>query len=124
MTKADYSREERKKILLENRYLYTEDQLCERWGISEHRLKKWKEEFDYYYFMGSLRDMVVVALYNGSNTIPAIINHLDALNHARYTEDEVLELLEGLKAEGIAKEKDGKWFYDKRHSEDGASFIF
>jgi hypothetical protein len=124
MTKADYSHEERRKILLENRYLYTEDQLCEKWGISKYQLKKWKKEFDYYYFIGSLRDMAVVALYNGSHSIPAIINHLDALNHARYTEDEVLELLEGLKAEGIAKEKDGKWFYDKSHSKNGASFIF
>jgi hypothetical protein len=124
MTKAEYSHEEKRKILLENRYVLTENQLCEKWGISKYQLKKWKKEFDYYYFIGSLRDMALVALYNGSHTIPAIIYHLDALNHARYTEDEVLELLEGLKAEGIAKEKGGEWFYDKSHSKDGASFIF
>ena len=63
-------------------------------------------------------------LYNGSRTIPAIINHLDALNHVRYTEDEVLDLLEGLKGEGVAEEKDGSWLYAKSHSKDGASFIF
>jgi len=124
MTPTEYSHEEKRKILLENRYLFTEDQLCEKWGISKYQLRKWKKEFNYYYFIVNLRDMAVVALYNGSHTVPAIINHLDALNHARYTEDEVLELLEGLKAEGLAKEMDGKWFYDNSHSMDGASFIF
>jgi hypothetical protein len=63
MAKTEYSREERRKILLENRYLHTEDQLCEKWGISKYQLRKWKKEFNYYYFIGSLRDMAVVALY-------------------------------------------------------------
>lgn len=124
MTKIEYSHEERRKILLENKYLYTEDHVCEKWSISKYQLRIWKKEFNYSYFTGSLHDTAVVALNNGSHTIPAIINHLDMLNHARYTEDEVLELLEGLKSEGIAKEKDGKWFYNMSHSKNGTSFIF
>ena len=124
MTKAEFSDSEKRKILLEHKYLYTKDQLCEKWGISSDQLKKWKKEFNYPYFIGSLRDMAVVALYSGSHTIQAIINHLDALDHGRQTDEEVLELLEGLQAEGIAKEKDGKWFYDKSHSTDTANFIF
>ncbi|MDQ3817225.1 MAG: hypothetical protein M3247_08260 [Thermoproteota archaeon] len=124
MSKTDYTHEEKRKILLEHRYFYTIDKLCAKWGISKSQLSKWKKEFNYNYFIGGLRDMTVVALHNGAHTIPAIIDYLDALNHARYTEKEVLELLKGLEAEGIAKKKDGEWFYDKSYSKNDASFIF
>ncbi|MBV9927568.1 MAG: hypothetical protein JOZ96_21300 [Acidobacteria bacterium] len=124
MAKTEYSYEERRKILLENRYLLTEEQSCEKWGISRYRLRKWKKILNYHYLIGNLREMALVALYNGSHTIPAIIDHLDYLNHARYTEDEVSELLNNLKAEGMAGEKDGRWFYARPQPDDGASFIF
>src|SRR5205807_10667098 len=106
MAKTEYTYEEKRKILLEHRYLYTADKLFAKWGISKSQLSKWKEEFNYSYFIGSLRDMAIVALHNGAHTIPAIIDYLDGLNHARYTEKEVLELLKGLEAEGIAKKED------------------
>jgi transposase-like protein len=124
MAKTEYTHEEKRKVLLEHRYLYTADKLCAKWGISKSQLSKWKKEFNYSYFIGSLHDMAIVALYNGAQTILAIINYLDALNHARYTEKEVLELLKGLQAEGIAKTKDGEWFYDKSYSKNDTSFIF
>jgi transposase-like protein len=124
MAQSEYTHEERRKILLEHRYLYTADKLCAKWGISKSQLRKWKKEFNYNYFIGSLRDMTIVALHNGAHIIPAIFDYLDALDHARYTEKEILELLKGLQAEGIAKTKDGEWFYDKSYSNDDASFIF
>ncbi|MEO5930613.1 MAG: hypothetical protein ABIR47_11825 [Candidatus Kapaibacterium sp.] len=68
--------------------------------------------------------MTVAALHNGSGTIPMIIEHLDYLNHARYSEAEVTAILEGLRDAGIAATKDGRWFCDPSHSRNGTSFIF
>src|SRR3954466_7664243 len=124
MTKIEYTHEEERKILLEHRYFYIIDKLCAKWGITKSQLRKWKKEFNYNYFVGSLRDMTVVALHNGAQTIPSIIDYLDFLNHARYTAQEVLELLTGLETEGVAKWRDDEWLYDKSFSKNDSSFIF
>jgi hypothetical protein len=124
MAKTEYTHEEKRKILLEHRYFYKADGLCAKWGITRSQLIRWKKEFNYNYFIGRLRDMAVVVLYNGTHTIPAMIEYLDYLDHSRYTEVEVLELLKSLDAEGIAEKKDDKWFYDKSYSRDDTSFIF
>jgi len=124
MTGITYSQIDRRKILLENKYLQTESEICRKFKITRYQLRKWKNEFDYYYFIGSLRDMTIVALLNGATTIPALIDNLDALNHARYSENEVMELLEGLRAEGKAAQKDGKWYYVPAHSTKGIVFFF
>jgi hypothetical protein len=124
MSKVKYTPDERRKILLEQRYISTAAELCAKWNVSMYRLNTWKKEFNYRYFIGTLRDMTIVAVHGGARTIPTIIDCLDYLNHARYTEPETLELLRGLQAEGIAKETNGEWFYDKTHSNDDRSFIF
>jgi hypothetical protein len=53
-----------------------------------------------------------------------MVDYLDYLNHAQYTEKEVLELLKGLESEGMAEWRDGEWFYDKSYSKNDSSFIF
>jgi len=42
--------------------------------------------------------MVVVVLYRGAHTIEELRDHLDALNHARYSEEEIAMLLAELVA--------------------------
>jgi hypothetical protein len=119
-----YSRDERRRILLEHRYVLSADEICTKWNITRYRLRIWKRELRYHYLIGDLTEMTVAALLNGSGTIPMIIEHLDYLNHARYSEAEVAAILEGLRDAGIAATKDGRWFCDPSHSREGTSFIF
>ncbi|MDB5035805.1 MAG: hypothetical protein JWQ98_3046 [Chlorobi bacterium] len=119
-----YSLDERRKILLEHRYFLAADEVCAKWKITRYRLRIWKRELRYEYLIGDLAEMTVVALRNGSGTIPMIIEHLDYLNHARYSEAKVIAILEGLRIAGIAATEQGRWFCDPSHSRSGTSFIF
>ncbi len=121
---ASYSDEEIRKILLEHRYFYTIDELCRKWSITTYQLRKWKKAFQYTCFIGEVRDMAVVALHSGANEICGIGDFLDYLNHCRYTEAEIVEMLEELKAQGIAIQVNGAWLYDQSYSKDDTSFIF
>lgn len=121
---STYSIEEIRKILLEHRYIYTADELCEKWGITKHQLRKWKQEFRYTYFIGTVRDMLVVAVHSGATTIKDIQNMLDYLNHCLYSEAEIIEMLEELQIQGIAINENGLWIYNQAHSKNDTSFIF
>ncbi|MCQ3930642.1 MAG: hypothetical protein DPW16_09285 [Chloroflexi bacterium] len=119
-----YTEEEKRRILLELRYFYTEAELCQKWNLTRYRVKQWKKAANYVYLIGTLREMVIVALHNEASSIPAIISHLDYLNHAVYTEAEIEPILNGLRAEGIAQEQAGVWSYNRAYSKDNTSFIF
>ncbi len=120
----EYTEEEKRRILLEARYLYTEAELCQKWNLTRYRVKQWKKAANYAYLIGTVREMVIVALHNGANSIPAIIGTVDYLNHAVYTEAEIETLLNGLREEGIAQEQAGVWSYNRAYSKDDTSFIF
>jgi transposase-like protein len=119
-----FTDEEKQRILLELRYIYNEDELCQKWNISNYQLKKWKKAANYTYFIGTFRDMLIAALHNGTNSIAGIISYLDYLNHVVYTEKEIEDALNKLRGEGIAKEENGLWLYDLSYSKNDSSFIF
>ncbi|MBZ0319602.1 MAG: hypothetical protein K8L91_24540 [Anaerolineae bacterium] len=121
---VDYTDEEKRRILLEVRYFYTEAELCQKWNLTRYRVKQWKKAANYTYLIGTLREMVIVALHNGASSISAIIGYVDYLNHAVYTEAEIEIILNGLRAEGIAQEQAGVWSYNRAYSKDDTSFIF
>ncbi|GIK65635.1 MAG: hypothetical protein BroJett018_34290 [Chloroflexota bacterium] len=119
-----YTEEEKRRILLELRYFYTEAELCQKWNLTRYRVKQWKKATNYAYLIGTLREMVIVALRNGASSIAAIIGYVDYLNHAVYTEAEIEPILHGLREEGIAQEQAGVWSYNRAYSKDDTSFIF
>jgi hypothetical protein len=119
-----YSTEEIRKILLEHRYIYTADELCEKWSITKYQLRKWKQTFHYTYFIGTVRDMLVVAVHSGATSIKDMQNMLDYLNHCLYSEVEIVEMLKELQAQNIAINENGLWLYNQAYSKDDASFIF
>lgn len=119
-----FTDEEKRRILLELRYFYTEAELCRKWKLTRYQVKQWKKAANYAYLIGTLREMVIVALHNGASSIAAIIGYVDYLNHAVYTEAEIEPILNGLRAEGIAQEQAGVWSYNRGYSKDDTSFIF
>jgi transposase-like protein len=119
-----YSNEEIRKILLEHLYIYTADELCQKWGITKYQLRKWKQAFRYTYFIGTVRDMLVVAIHSGATSVKDIQNMLDYLNHCLYSEAEIVEMLEQLQTQGIAINENGLWLYNQDYSNNDASFIF
>ena len=78
----------------------------------------------YTYFIGEVGDMAVVALHSGANEISDIRDFLDYLNQCRYSEAEIVVMLEELPAQGLAIHENGAWLYDKSYSIDDTSFIF
>ena len=124
MVTMNYSVEEIRKILLEHRYFYTADEVCKKWGITKYRLRQWKKECSYAYFIGEVRDMMIVALHNGAATLPDIQSVLDYLDHCLYTEIEILEIIKKLEAQGLAVYENGRWLYNKAYSKNDTRFIF
>jgi hypothetical protein len=113
-----------RKILLENRYLSTAAQVCAKWHITPYRLRQWKQQWNYAYLVGTLPEMVIVALHQGAHDIAGIIAYLDYLDHARYTPAEIGEVLAQLEQEDFAINHNGAWHYDWRHSANDTSYIF
>jgi hypothetical protein len=120
----EYSEADQRRILLELRYLCTEAELCAKWKLTKAQLRRWKKAANYAYLSANFRELVILALHTGSETIPNLISHLDYLDHTIYTEAEIHAMLEKLRVEGIAKEDGGKWHYDPIHSQNDTSFIF
>ncbi|MFN8374199.1 MAG: hypothetical protein U0694_15140 [Anaerolineae bacterium] len=119
-----YTEQEQQRILLELRYVYKEAELCQKWNISTSQLRKWKKAANYAYLIGTFRDMLIVALHNGTHDIPGIIRYLDYLDHVVYTEKEIEDGLNALRSAGIARHEDGLWYYDLNHSHNDTRFIF
>ncbi len=119
-----HSPAEIRKILLEQRYFYTARQLCAKWHITPYRLRQWKQTWRQTPIIGDRRELVIVALHQGAHDIAGIIAHLDYLDHARYTPEEIGEVLAQLVLEGIAVNHSGALHYDWRHSANDTSYIF
>lgn len=120
----DFTPDEIRKILLEQRYFYTARQLCAKWHITPYRLRQWKQQWNYTYLVGTLPEMVIVALHQGAHDIASIISYLDYLDHARYTPAEIDEVLAQLEQADFAIYHGGAWHYDWRHSANDTSYIF
>lgn len=122
--KQPFSRGQRRRILLEHRFVHPADELCAKWGISRGELRKWKAEFDFEHFLGDFRDWIVAALHAGAGEVEEIIDFLDSLNHCRYAPEEVLVTLRDLQQEGLARPSGSGWAYDFSHSAHDTSYIF
>lgn len=119
-----YTEQDKRRILLELRYIYREAELCQKWNVTKYRLRQWKKEANYTYLAPTLRELVIMALHNGKGSIAGMISYLDYLDHAVYSEPELLAVLRGLQVEGIALEAGGDWRYNPDHSRNDTSFIF
>jgi len=122
--KQSFSREQRRRILLEHRVVYPADELCAKWGISRGELRQWKAEFDFEHFLGDFRDWVLAALYAGIGDVDKIIDFLDSLNHCRYDPEEVLATLRDLQREGLARPSGSGWVYEPSRSAGDSPYIF
>jgi hypothetical protein len=120
----EFSSAEVRRILLENRYCMSEEELCAKWGISRYRLRIWKRDNNYQYLSGGLREVVIAAIYTGARDVMGIIEFADHINHCRYTEAEVLAILEALYREGKAQAQGTTWSYLKPTGESAVHFIF
>lgn len=120
----EFTTDDKRRILLELRFIYREAELCQKWNLSQAKLRQWKKEANYAYLSPNLREMVVLALHNGTGDIAAMIQYLDYLDHTVYTEAEIEAVLHGLQHEGIAQAEGGRWLYNTAHSQNGTSFIF
>jgi hypothetical protein len=119
-----YTPAEIRKILLENCYCSTAAQVCAKWQITPYRLRQWKQQWNYAYLAGNTRELVIVALHQGASDVPAIIRYLDYVDHAMYSTDKVLALLQQLQIDGIALNDGTRWLYSAAHSQHDRSFMF
>ncbi len=119
-----FSNDEIRKILLEQRYIYTADELCAKWQITRYRLCQWKKQFSYAYLAGDVRELVIVGLQHGRHDLPTLISFIDYLDHSTYSAKELTSILKRLQAEGVAIQKNGHWLYNPKHSHHDRSFIF
>lgn len=119
-----HSPAEIRKILLENRYFSTVTQVCAKWQVTPYRLRQWKQQWNYAYLVGTLRELVIAALHQGASTIADINACLDYWDRTVYAPEEIGVVLAGLEAEGIALHQAGRWRYNPVHSADDTSYIF
>lgn len=122
-----FSKAERLRILLENAHLLTNAQVCRKWGITLHTLRKWKKEFDYGPWLGGEEVWVTAALYisgRAGATLEQIESFLDFKNHCRYSDEEILSILRKLKGRRLATCERGTWYYAHPPRPPSASFVF
>jgi len=120
----DFSPDEVRRILLELRYVYTAKQLCEKWHITPYRLRQWQRQWNYAYLVGNVRELVIVALHHGAQTIADIRAYLDYADHSVYTSEEITAVLSQLESDGFALHDGALWRYNAAHSQHDRSFIF
>jgi hypothetical protein len=120
----EFTDDQIRQILLEQRYITTADQLCAKWQITRYRLRHWKKQFKYEYVVGTVRELVIAGLHQGLQDVPTLISFIDYHDHAVYSIEELTSILERLQAEGIAILKKGRWLYNRKHSHGDRSFIF
>jgi hypothetical protein len=104
-----YTDDQIHRILLEFRFFFTIRQICEKWGITPYRLRKWRKR-DVCTVFSTLEDCIIAGIHRGGSHAPAeLIGWLDYRDHAIYSEAEVLEMFEALEARGEVR-RDGDRF--------------
>lgn len=121
---AHFSDDDIRLILLEHQLIHTGREICDKWGIKAHTLASWKKKFAPWRGGYGLRELVIVALYRGGGKPADMIPLLDYLNHAIYTEEEILDVLRGLEAEGVAIRDGNSWKYNQVRIESERPFVF
>ena len=120
----DFTSDEIRKILLENRYFSTAAQVCAKWQVTPYRLRQWKRQWNYAYLVGTLHELVIAALHQGASTIADINACLDYWDRTVYAPEELSAVLRQLEIDGIAINNGGHWQYNPAHSRHDQSFIF
>ncbi len=121
----EFTADQIRKILLEQRYIYTADQLCAKWQITRYRLRQWKKQFKYEYLVGDVRELVIAGLHQGLQDVPTLSSFIDYHDHAVYSAKELTSILKRLQAEGIAIRQNDRWLYNFKHlRQHDRSFIF
>lgn len=112
------------RILLEHQLIHTAREICDKWGIKASTLASWKKRFAPWRRGHGLRELVIVALLRGCTTPSNMIPLLDYLDHAIYSEEELLAVLRELETEGIAVRSGDVWSYDRSRLESDRPFVF
>ena len=120
-----YGKKNRYRILLELRFCLSEEQICEKWGITKYRIRKWKREFDYDVWFGTPRDFMIAAVYDDAATAEAIATYCAYHTHSGYQAWEIMDDLKQLEKEGFLLHlDDGRWVYDMTRLTSPKSYIF
>lgn len=120
-----YNKKNRYRILLELRLCLTESQVCEKWGITRYRIRKWKREFDYDFWFGTPRDFMIAAVYDDAATADAISGYCAYHTHSGCQASEIMDDLKQLEKEGFLLHlDDGRWVYDMTRLTSARSYIF
>ncbi len=109
---TEYDDDQIDRILLEGQFVFTDAELCEKWGITAYRLRKWRKERPCRW---TLEDCLIAAIYQGEWHEPAsFVEYLDWRNHAVYTPDEIEEMFQNLLAAGDVETDGGRYRYVQR----------
>ena len=119
-----FTPDEIRRILLELRYIYTVRQLCAKWHITPYRLRQWQHQWHYAHLSGSVRELIIAALYQGAPTTADISAYLDYADHTVYTPEEIEAVLKQLEIDGFAIRTGTGWRYNAAHSHSDQAFIF
>jgi hypothetical protein len=108
---TNYTDDQIHRIFLEWYFFFTKKELCEKWGITQYRLAKWRQQRPWKTFW-TIEDCLIAAIYKGGWHAPAdLIGWLDYRNHNLYSEDEVREMFETLEKRGEVRRKGDRWTY-------------
>ena len=113
---SDHSSEQIHRILLEGHFLFSNAELCAKWGITQYRLRKWRSAArTARTFRWTLEDTLIASIYRGGWHEPAsFIEYLDWRNHARYSPDEIDAMFQNLLARGDVETNGTSYRYVQR----------
>ena len=101
-----------RRILLEGKFLHTNVELCEKWGISQYRLRKWRKSYGVPW---TFEDCLIAAIYRGGWHEPAdFVAYLDWRNHAIYSPAEIDAMFQRLLAAGDVEQDGTRYRYVQR----------
>lgn len=124
MSPVVYSPEDIRRILLEHQLLFTAHETCAKWDIRPGTLARWKRDQRPWRKPYGFRELLIVVLFRSGGTPSEMIPYLDYLNHAVYTEEEIVQGLQRLEEEGIAVRDGNAWRYNRARLQGARPFIF
>lgn len=119
-----YTPEQILRILKEHQLLFSAQELCERWKIRPGTLTRWKKQYAPWRKPYTLRDLLIIVLYQGGGRAQDMISYLDYRDHAIYSETELETELRGLERDGFARKEGERWVYNKSRISEEQRFIF
>ena len=120
-----YNKKNRCRILLELQFCLTEEQVCEKWGLTKDQIEGWKREFDYDVWFGGERDAMIAAVYDGPATAESIADYCAYHTHSGHQAFEIMDDLKQLEKEGFLLHlDDGRWAYNRDRLKSPKAYIF